>query len=844
MNRQTYEHKSGAQKRKERKIREANERRGQRTLDQFRLRADATVEDSDVTFCQESVEDRESGEKTTTSHVQITNKPVVTGIEARDEEHDGHLESDESETNVRPFDIGNINSLHMTSAQVENAVRQGPQPHPLHFPDDASGHRFPEVVLHTSLTNGEKVKRDWLVWSKFRQALFCFPCRLFSKMAENTKSALTNPSGFCRENKWKKLHDRIPEHENSQHHRACYIEWRQCEMRYRIGSSVDSLLQENIKNEVDRWKDILRRILDVILFLGERGLAFRGSGSLIGDPKNGNFLGILELISHYDPIMCAHLEKVKQLQVNKARLQAHYLSPETQNEFIDCCATQVVRAIENEREIVKYYSIIVDATPDSAHIEQTVFILRYVLLNEKSGQYEIQERFLEFVDCNSKTGEDIAELIRATLKKHNIPLMDCRGQGYDNASNMSGRYKGVQSHLLRDNSLATFSPCGLHSLNLSGVQAAECCPEVITFFGSIQKLYNIFSSSPQRWSILKNNIGCSLHSMSTTRWSARVDCVKPFAAHMPGLLKAIDDISCLNLTPETRTDLQGLKTYMKSFECTLLASIWFKVLTAINHRNLVLQARNATLDVETANIKSLIGELKTLRDQWPVILRECEIVAVNGNFSDTFQEKRRKMRKRQFDESTPDVAIPTPEIQFKQGVFYVLLDCLIGNMTRRFDALNAIEVKFGFFWRYRELNQQDLRQQARSFCETYHGDVSIDLIEEIIHLKAIHEANLGPDILPPLQLLNELHKVKMEVLFPNICISLRIYCSIPVSVAEGERSFSLLARIKNFLRSTMSQKRLTNLGTLALESGLARNLDFNAIISMFAEQKARKVFLD
>ena len=37
--------------------------------------------------------------------------------------------------------------------------------------------------------------------------------------------------------------------------------------------------------------------------------------------------------------------------------------------------------ILRERETEKYYSHIVDATPDSTHIEQTTFILRYVSAN-------------------------------------------------------------------------------------------------------------------------------------------------------------------------------------------------------------------------------------------------------------------------------------------------------------------------------------------------------------------------------------------------------------------------------------------------------------------------------
>lgn len=64
--------------------------------------------------------------------------------------------------------------------------------------------------------------------------------------------------------------------------------------------------------------------------------------------------------------------------------------------------------------------------------------------------------------------------------------MDCRGQGYDNGRNMSGKYKGAQSCILRKNEYAVYSPCGAHTLNLVGVNSAECCPQAITVFGVVQ----------------------------------------------------------------------------------------------------------------------------------------------------------------------------------------------------------------------------------------------------------------------------------------------------------------------------------------------------------------------
>lgn len=219
-------------------------------------------------------------------------------------------------------------------------------------------------------------------------------------------------------------------------------------------------------------------------------------------------------------MLSQHLKTVKESQMKKKRLQFHYLSNDIQNEFITCCAQYVRKCILIEREKAKYFSIMVDATPDSSHMEQTTIILRYVAYSGESNEFEVIERFLEFVNCNEKTGEAITDLILQTLQKYNILISDCRGQGYDNGSNMSGPYKGVQARILNINPLAIYSPCACHSLNLCGVHAAECCPSATLIFGIIQKLYNIFSSSPLRWEVLRSKIGGSLHSTSKTRWSA------------------------------------------------------------------------------------------------------------------------------------------------------------------------------------------------------------------------------------------------------------------------------------------------------------------------------------
>ena len=41
------------------------------------------------------------------------------------------------------------------------------------------------------------------------------------------------------------------------------------------------------------------------------------------------------------------------------------------------------------------------------------------------------------MDCSGKTGSEIAQMIIETLESHDIPLADCRAQGYDNEAKNS-----------------------------------------------------------------------------------------------------------------------------------------------------------------------------------------------------------------------------------------------------------------------------------------------------------------------------------------------------------------------------------------------------------------------
>eukprot|EP00112_Aurelia_sp_Birch-Aquarium-sp1_P025206 Seg827.5 transcript_id=Seg827.5/GoldUCD/mRNA.D3Y31 product="hypothetical protein" protein_id=Seg827.5/GoldUCD/D3Y31 len=424
----------------------------------------------------------------------------------------------------------------------------------------------------------------------------------------------------------------------------------------------------------------------------------------------------------------------------------------------------------------------VDGTPDSSHTEQTTFILRY--LKRDGDAFSVQERFMVFADCCNKTGVEIASVILETLQKYDIPIADCRGQGYDNAANMSG--------------------------------------------------------NPQRWKILQSNIGSSLHGLSGTRWKDRVASVHPFAAHLPGIKVALQQLLASNLTPKTTIDVNGAIRYVSSFVCIVMSAIWLKILVAIDQRNQVIQARKATINVEVTNLRSLVADLKEFREKWPQIVQESVLVATAMNISAEFPTKRKS--KRQLLDDPEDSQSNSDENVFKREVFYVAVDSVIAGITTRYEAAYHINDLFSFLWQYLERTDEMIHEACVKFGTTYGEDISpVALEEEVLHIKTVNIANFGEKALDPHALLNQITKFKLEEIFYNVCTALRIFFTLPVTVASAERSFKKLKLIKNLMRSTMTQDRLTDFAMLSIESEIARTVDFNDIIHDFANMKVRKV---
>ena len=161
---------------------------------------------------------------------------------------------------------------------------------------------------------------------------------------------------------------------------------------------------------------MLCRIISIICHLAERNMAFRGSTDTLYDPNNGHFLGQVELMAKYDPVMSEHLRRITRHDIT-----SHYLSKDIQNELIVRIGGMVLQSISEKVHNAKYYSVILDCTPDISHVEQMSVILRIVncVPETEAGPatVSIAEHFTGFIPCDSTTGEGLCNTFLSHLEK-------------------------------------------------------------------------------------------------------------------------------------------------------------------------------------------------------------------------------------------------------------------------------------------------------------------------------------------------------------------------------------------------------------------------------------------
>ena len=658
-----------------------------------------------------------------------------------------------------------------------------------------------QVVVKRSFQASWFSRWPWLHYNEDNDTVLCFTC-LKADQQKKLQWSSNSDAAFIKRgfSSWKDASRKFNNHQKSKTHEEAVL--KVVTLPATATDVAESLSSQHALEKLEH-RHCFIKIMSNVKFLARQGLAFRGHG----DETDSNFLQLLKLRAEDD----TKIEKWLQRKTNK------YTSADIQNELMKVMGLHVLRDVISLIQSAPFFSIMVDETTDISNKEQVVLCCRWVDKN-----LEAHEEFIGLYLVGSTQASALIEVIHDTLARMNISINKLRGQCYDGASSMSGPRSGVATQILQEEPRALYTHCYGHALNLACSDTVKQCNLMRNALDIVQEITKLVKKSPRRDSILqsiKQELGSDspgLRILCPTRWTVRANALHSISSNYEALFRLWEDSLEIVRETDMRARIIGVNSCMKTFNFFFGVVLGELVLSHSDNLSKSLQSTRLSATEAQKIVVMTVKTLESLRTDenfekfWTRTLQKSSDAGV-----DNPELPRRRTTPRRFEVGQSEGHF-SDDIETQYRVIYFdALDRVTSCIKSRFDQpgyrvycqLESLLLKAA--------NNEDYTDELEFIVNIYKGDLQKDLLHTQLGIMACNLPEMSEkycfsDILESIKKLSNAQKA----LLSEVCILVSLILVMPATNAVSERSFSSLRRVKNYLRSTMTQVRLNNVMVL------------------------------
>ncbi|XP_050064395.1 zinc finger MYM-type protein 1-like isoform X3 [Aphis gossypii] len=632
-------------------------------------------------------------------------------------------------------------------------------------------------------------KRLWLSYSPSSDKIYCYSCKLFG-LAKAKKSIMVNGS-----NDWTNLNRNIKNHECSTEHLESEISRGLYQKNYRI----DLHIMENANKNIAENREVLRVIIEIIIFSARQNIALRGHDEKLTSNNRGNFLELIELLSHHNAVLKIHLDKLKKKKQNRLT----FLSQISQNKILKILGELVRCSILTKIKKAGLLSVIIDTTTDVANIEQFSFIIRFVNMHG-----DMEERLVALEAAADETGKGLFKKFCEITEKHNIDWKkNLCAQAYDGAAAMQ-----VIEFMRARKRTTVFIECQ----------------------------HDLYPEERVR----------RIKSFSNTRWTSHDRVINVVYERFKALLKCLIILESFN-DRVTSSNASIIKSICSTFTFVVTLIFMKNVFSITTPLSNYLQSKSLDFIEALRLVNNAKENLLSMRSdiKYKKIIDEAKQFCETHDLPEKdFKIIRLKKRKRQIDENIKEVNLNSLYENYKISTYFMALDKIITSFTSRFSGAQNILKDLSLFSPERLIEfgkntEQELPKNCFNYVTEWIDGICLENLKNeykvfSTSVTSLHDGIKLPDNIHKASIIDdktmELNSDTLEIseseidhdetestcykntitvssilhvltsfdlvsAFPNLYLVYKALGTLPASSASAERSFSKVKLVKTRL---------------------------------------------